>query len=114
MNYLVYLCCIEFLSSFNYPRFFLGGASASKESINVRCFSKFQTSSNDQANSLRSLKILLVQLTDVGKPKSSHTKIVSPIFLLSVSLALFRERHILPNLHRHTCIICWVVYLHAG
>ena len=33
-NYRVYLRCLEFLSAFNYPTFFLG-ASASEESITV-------------------------------------------------------------------------------
>ena len=33
-NYRVYLCCLEFLSGFNYPSFFMG-ASASEESIKV-------------------------------------------------------------------------------
>ena len=81
-NYRVYLCCLEFLSGFNYPSFFLG-ASASEESIKVAKiawrFLTFQPSRNDQAifSDLKDTFSAADRRFRSGKPKLSPTHLSS-------------------------------------
>ena len=140
-NYRVYLCCLEFLSGFNYPSFF--GAQALPRSplksptslvrrrksrwrlSGRRCgsslsrrFSTIQPSRNDQAIFL-SLKIPLARRTDISKAVNRNLcprKLFIFIFFLSSfsePSAVLGETMTTKLAHTHVYIF-WVVHLLAG
>ena len=110
-NYYVYLCCLEFLSGFNYPSFFSWAQALPRSPLKSptslvrrrksrwrlsgrRCrsslswrFLTFQLSRNDQAIFL-SLKIPLAQLTDISKAVNRNRR---PCKLFIFFLSSFSE-----------------------